>query len=100
MLQPVDKSLTLAAQNQPSKQDCSHMELDRTNVANLADRALSGGSNRQDELKKDRLATKEIQLFADRTLGIWHSFTPETTPRKVSGTPLSLVKLIQTKGQP
>ena len=60
VLQPAHKPLTLATQNQPLKLNYSHMELNRTNVANLADRALSSGTNRQDEPKKDRLATKEI----------------------------------------
>ena len=78
------RPLILATQNQPLNLDDSHMALDRTNVANLADRALSSGTNRTAEPNKsDLLAAMEIQLFADHTLGIWHAFLPDTMPEQL-----------------
>ena len=100
VLQSRQKPLTLKTQNQQLNLNDSHTALDRTNVANLADRASSCGTNRQAEPKKDPLATNEIQLFANLTLGIWHYFLPDATPRNVSGTPWCLLQLIQNQGQP
>ena len=66
VLQAGHRPLILVTQNQPLNADESHMALDRTNVANLPDRALSSGTNRQTEPNKSNLlATMEIQLFAD-----------------------------------
>ena len=84
MLQAGHKPLILLTQNQPLSLDGLHMALDHINVANLADRTLSSAANRQAEPNKsDLLTTMEIKLSADRTLGVWHSFLPDTTPEQL-----------------
>ena len=84
MLQAGHKPLLLATQNQPLSLDGLHMVLDHTNFADLADHALSSAVNRQAEPNKSHLlTTMEIKLSADRTLGVWHSFLPDTTPEQL-----------------
>ena len=80
MLQAGYKPLIPKTQNKPLSLNGLHMVLDHTNVANLADRALSSAANQQVKPNKSDLLTHmEIKLSKDRTLDVWHSSPPETT---------------------